>query len=105
MAKIYYVCYIVVVAVVGVFTFVTKTRYLSRLFGLPFAVLIHLVVLIYCEICDGLKQDTDITSLILNYILHFWNALDYFVRINICHFKDGIMLFLYCGILRVAYGI
>ena len=37
-----------------VFTFCPKTHYLSHNFAFPFAMLIYLVYLTYCKICDRL---------------------------------------------------
>jgi len=48
------------------FTFCPKTHYLSHKFAIPFAVLIYLVYITYCKICDRLYlgyKDTDLASL------------------------------------------
>jgi len=37
-----------------VFPFLTKTHYLSQKFAIPFTMLIYLVYLTYCKICDRL---------------------------------------------------
>jgi len=50
-----------------VFTFLAKTLFLSQHFAISFAILIHLVYLTYCKICDLLYgyKNTDRASLML----------------------------------------
>ena len=49
----------------GFFTCCPKTHYLSQNVAIPFAMLIYLVYLTYCKICDPLYKykDTDLASL------------------------------------------
>ena len=46
--------------------FLSKTHYLSQKYAIPFTMLIYLVYLTYCKICDRLEgyKDTDLASLI-----------------------------------------
>jgi len=50
-----------------VFTYCPTTHYLSQNFAIPFAMLIYIVYLTYCKICDQFKgyKDTDLASLSL----------------------------------------
>ena len=47
------------------FSFLSKTLYLSQNVTIPFAMLIYLVYLTYCMICDRFEgyKDTDLASL------------------------------------------
>ena len=59
--KAFYIWFFVVVVVF----FCPKTHYLSQHFAILFAMLIYLVYLTYCKICDRLQgyKDTDLASL------------------------------------------
>jgi len=48
-----------------VFIFLSKTHYLSQKFAILFTMLIYLVYLTYCKICDRLQgyKDTDLAYL------------------------------------------
>jgi len=57
--------FLFVVVVVVFLLFLSKTLYLSQKFAIPFTLLIYLVYLTYCKMCDQLKgyKDTDLASL------------------------------------------
>jgi len=49
-----FLCLCFLFVVVMFFTFCPKTHYLSQTFAIPFTMLIYLVYLTYCKICDRL---------------------------------------------------
>jgi len=49
-----FLCFIVCFVVVVFLLFCQKTHYLSHKFAIPFTMLIYLVYLTYCKICDRL---------------------------------------------------
>jgi len=60
--SVWFFCFVVVVFLL----FCPKTNYLSKHFAISFAMLIYVVYLTYCKICDRLwgYKDTDLASLI-----------------------------------------
>jgi len=62
--KGFYVWFVVLL-LLGFYVFCPKTQYLSQKFAIHFTILIYLVYLTYCKICDRLLgyKDTDQASL------------------------------------------